>query len=32
MTTLGIQENMGHLGLKLRNFKEPLRNPIKSTD
>jgi len=32
MTTLGIEENMGHLAMKRRTFKEPLGNPIKPTD
>jgi len=32
MTTLGIEEIMGHLAMKRRNFKEPLRIPIKPTD
>ncbi len=31
MTTLGIEQNLGHMGIKRRTFKLSLRNPIKFT-
>ena len=32
MTTLGIDQNLGHMGIKQWKFKLSLRNPIKFTD
>lgn len=32
MTTLGIEQNLGHMDIKRWNFKLSLRNPIKFTD